>query len=187
MEPSLPSPRHLSLARHFSVHDSWAWKSVLKVRDDLVNTSSSIQTATSLISSWTTDDGFATHHAYDFMRTKRRKVSWHKVIWDASIVPKHTIISTLAAKNSLPIVDNIQTIGYQLANMCVLCHNDEENAAHLFFSCSLSRAILYSIKHWVNFDNSTNNYQQILWLLRRQYSSNNWHSSFHKCALIASV
>ena len=72
---------------------------------------------------------------------KKKKVSWHRLIWATFVVPKHTFISWLAVLNRLPTKERIKAWGLEVDDKCVMCRNAEETRDHVFFGCTFFKKI----------------------------------------------
>lgn len=167
--------------------DTWSWKNLLSTRDSIIAKAGSLTEAARLFHTWCSAGKFLISRAYDFLRTRRPVVFWHPVAWNMAAIPKHSVILTLAAQNSLPTYDNIMCRGFFGPSRCILCGAHEETVAHLYFSCPFSRSILSAIKTWVKFMHNSYNLKQILWHLKRHYAKDKWRISLAQCAINASV
>lgn len=103
------------------------------------------------------------------------------------MIPKHSIISVFAIHNAFPTYDNLIFRGYYGPNFFILCRENEESIAHLFFSYKFSRTILSAIKKWVNLMHISCNYRQFLWVLRRHFRKNKWVHKFSCSAFSATI
>ncbi|XP_074309651.1 uncharacterized protein LOC141644100 [Silene latifolia] len=71
----------------------------------------------------------------------------------------------MAVQGQFATVDNLQRRGFSLANRCCLCENNEENHAHLFFSCPYSHHVWSSVLQWMKIIRPALSLQQELTLL----------------------
>ncbi|XP_074318800.1 uncharacterized protein LOC141655630 [Silene latifolia] len=62
-------------------------------------------------------------------------VVWHKDVWNAWCVPKHSIISWLIHHESLNTQEKLFRLQICESNACVLCENGLETHQHLFSGC----------------------------------------------------
>ena len=75
------------------------------------------------------------------IRPKKEKISWHRLVWNPFVVPKHAVITWLAILNRLPTVDRLKAWGIDKDGLCTLCKQEQESRDHLFFECSYSKAM----------------------------------------------
>lgn len=93
-------------------------------------------------------------------------MNWHKVIWDAASIPRHSVIASLAIQNAIPTYAKLMERGLYGPNHCVLCGSSSENISHIFFACNFSREVICGIKQWVNLFHPTYNILMLVWILR---------------------
>lgn len=167
--------------------DSWSWKKLILLRDFMISKVGSLNTLATLFASWCNNEKMNITMVYDFFRFTRPITSWAKVIWDHAVIPKHAIISSLAAQSSLPTYDHLMRRGFHGPNRCTLCFLHEETVPHLFFSCVFSSAILHQILAWIGVAHPTLNYKHLLWIIRRHYGGKKWSNRFIRVALAATV
>ncbi|XP_074297055.1 uncharacterized protein LOC141627731 [Silene latifolia] len=67
---------------------------------------------------------------------------------NASVIPKHAFVATLAAHHALATIENISKRGVSLPSRCVLCYDAAETNSHLFFECSFSKALMQQVLNW---------------------------------------
>ena len=79
------------------------------------------------------------------IRQKKEKISWHRLVWNPFVVPKHAVITWLAILNRLPTVDRLKAWGIDKDGLCTLCKQEQESRDHLFFECSYSKAVLKKV------------------------------------------
>lgn len=169
------------------VADSCAWKKILGIRDSLIKATGSRDNARTTLLNWVSADNFMVCKAYSFLRGSAHRFSWHSILWDASVIPKHAIISFLAIHNALLTFDNILHRGFIGQNCCFLCLKGSEYVHHLFFSCTYSWQVLSSIKNWINLNDVSCNFKHILWVLKHMYRKDKWHSKFARVAIFATI
>ena len=75
------------------------------------------------------------------IRPKKKKVCWHRLVWDPLVVPKHAVIAWMAILNRLPTMDRMRAWGIDKDSTCTLCKQEEESRNHLFFDCSYSKEV----------------------------------------------
>ncbi|XP_074316088.1 uncharacterized protein LOC141652482 [Silene latifolia] len=123
---------------------SWFWKSVLLIKDMLLQFFGQSNVA-KLLADCTQDDKLQMGMLFQILRTREPAVSWYRTIHDAAVLPKYAVIGILACQNKLAIVDNLKLRGIPLANRCVLCGQAEESTQHLFFVCNFSTQVWGSV------------------------------------------
>ncbi|XP_074301636.1 uncharacterized protein LOC141633038 [Silene latifolia] len=127
---------------------SWFWKSVLLIKDMLLQLSRQ-STAAKLLADCTKEGKLQMGMLFQLLRPRAPAVSWYRTIHDAAVLPKHAVIGVLACQNKLATVDNLKHRGIPLANRCVLCGQDEESIQHLFFACNYSTQVWGSVCHLI--------------------------------------
>lgn len=168
--------------------DSWAWKKLLEVRDEVIGASwDSSSSFSDIFSSWFGDRGLSLAAAYSHFRGNSDRVYWAKVVWEKEAIPAHSVISVLALHNALLTYDNLRKRGVVGANCCLLCLKAAESSSHLFFSCQYSKQVISSIKDWAKINTSSANVRHLLWVLSRHFKSKSWKNKLAKVAIIASV
>ncbi|XP_074267095.1 uncharacterized protein LOC141590398 [Silene latifolia] len=121
-----------------TISHSWFWKSVITIKDMLVQLAGVNKTAEEVLAECTRHGKFQVSLLYQRIRPKGDDVGWYRAIHDRAVLPKHAVIVILACQNKLYAIDNLQHRGFCFANRCVLCEKEEETTAHLFFACSFS-------------------------------------------------
>ncbi|XP_074305632.1 uncharacterized protein LOC141640852 [Silene latifolia] len=106
-----------------TISHSWFWKSIIQVKDYLVQLVGSVNRAEELLASCSL-------------------LGLGRTIHDPAVLPKHAVIGAMGCSNKLPTGDNLKSRGMIMANRCVLCEAAEEDVHHLFFDCS------YSLQVW---------------------------------------
>ncbi|XP_074278588.1 uncharacterized protein LOC141602180 [Silene latifolia] len=134
---------------------SESWRSILKVRDELLLHTGTIQNAKQFMASCVHQGRFQLNMLYDKFRHCLNTVSWAKVIWQRAVIPKHSVFLTLAMQKKLATIDQLNCRGIQLVNRCVLCKQDNENHKHLFFKCSFSKEVWHGILSWMKISGRT--------------------------------
>ena len=77
-----------------------------------------------------------------------RKVSWTKLIWARSNIPRNAFISWVLIKNRLPTKHRMVKFQPQRDTFCVLCSAEEEDDAHLFYTCNYAKIIWIELRNW---------------------------------------
>ncbi|XP_074290906.1 uncharacterized protein LOC141617631 [Silene latifolia] len=114
---------HMSLKDHFSE----SMCSILKVKDEIVATTGSIDAGIAAVHSWCKGGKFQATNAYNWFETKGTEVYWYKALQGQAIIPSHRVITGFAAANTLPMVDKLITRGIAIVNRCVFCHCHAES------------------------------------------------------------
>ncbi|XP_074288373.1 uncharacterized protein LOC141613533 [Silene latifolia] len=135
---------------------SESWRSILKVRDELLMHTGNIQSAKQFMASCVHQGKLQLNMLYDKFRQCLNTVSWAKVIWQRAVLPKHSVFLTLAMQKKLATIDQLNCRGIHLVNRCVLCKKDNENHKHLFFKCLFSKEGWHGILSWMKISGRTN-------------------------------
>ena len=105
--------------------------------------------ALSRLNQWADSGKFNVKACYEFFRPKGPKVSWAKVVWHCTIMPRQSFILWLSMKERLltreKMIDQIEDTS------CVLCGDPIESVSHLFFHCRTANQIWTEIKQWLGF------------------------------------
>ncbi|KAL4385159.1 hypothetical protein GQ457_15G001640 [Hibiscus cannabinus] len=107
---------------------SWLWRKLLRLRSVDLGLDLLCPTI-SIIDIW------------DAIRFRKERVLWHKLIWHAFHIPKHSIVVWMAILNRLPTRDRLSSFGMQVEIGCVLCGRKQETRDHIFFDCVFSRKV----------------------------------------------
>lgn len=111
----------------------------------LVNRLGSVESAKLCLDGWFGGIG----KAYNFFVNKIGKWPWNPIIWKSCILLKHRIVLWLFAHGKLLTRDRQS---YIADKHCVLCLNNVESAAHLFFDCPVSKLIWNNIRDWLGME-----------------------------------
>lgn len=72
---------------------SWMWKSILKLRDVEIHFVVRVRN----VWRWNTSSGkYRAVDVWNFLRPRKEKVEWSRLIWHSAIVPRHAIIAWMA-------------------------------------------------------------------------------------------
>ncbi|XP_074315220.1 uncharacterized protein LOC141651404 [Silene latifolia] len=123
---------------------------------------------------------------YQLLRKKGLPFSMHKTLGDSFTYPKHAVIGVLAIQNKLPTIDNICSRGLMLVNRCVLCEQQAETAAHLFFECSYSKEVWLGVATWLRCTSSIALRFICSWF-KRHNRGRSWLKKQRRCALLSSI
>ncbi|XP_074305710.1 uncharacterized protein LOC141640931 [Silene latifolia] len=166
---------------------STSMKGILIIRDLLVASAGSIQTAHNLLQSWLQGSHFHLHLAYDFFRAAPVQGNWTKGLSYSSIVPSHRITCSMAAQGQLATQDNVKKRGYQFANRCYFCLSSEEDHDHLFFSCPFTAQVWSSILNWMSLPHLSASLPHLLAACPFGSSKHHWKVHCFYTSLAASV
>lgn len=71
---------------------------------------------------------------------------WERVVWEQWSLPRYAFILWLAVLGKLKTKDRLTYTD----TTCVLCSQDEESHAHLFFSCRWTSLLWAKVRSWLN-------------------------------------
>lgn len=84
--------------------------------------------------------GYSIAPCYEVMRSKRERVSWAAMVWNSSIMPRHSFVWWLVIHNRMKTRDLLRRRGMQISPNCCFCQ-EQESVSHLFFKFSFSNQI----------------------------------------------
>ncbi|XP_074283905.1 uncharacterized protein LOC141608449 [Silene latifolia] len=146
-----------------------SWKSILKVRDDLLQKHGTVAAVQAVLQSCVKKGKLCLSLVYDQIRDKEEKVRWGRMVWIRTVLPKHSVIMTLALQRKLATVDQLNKKGMVLVNRCVLCKAALETHKHLFFNCSYSATIWLQLLQWMRILGRSNQLREkIAWISSRR-------------------
>ncbi|XP_074315079.1 uncharacterized protein LOC141651259 [Silene latifolia] len=112
-----------------SAGSSWVWRRICRVKQKIstgyVDGKWAIQ-----------DQGFTTGSKKPGLST------WHGVVSNAWVTPKHQFMGWLYANEALHTNEKLLMYGLDIDDRCFLCGQDTETQSHLFFYCEYSRRIM---------------------------------------------
>ncbi|XP_077252333.1 uncharacterized protein LOC143891674 [Tasmannia lanceolata] len=79
--------------------------------------------------------------AWESIRVKNLKASWHSTIWFSGNIPRHAFSCWQAFLSRLPTKDRLIRHGTKLPPECFLCLHSSESIDHIFFECGYSKWI----------------------------------------------
>lgn len=82
---------------------------------------------------------------YSSIRLALPTVPWHCIVWYPSCVPRFSFILWLAFKKRLKTMDIIAKYCHIQRNTCLLCNTHEETFNHIFYQCSFSYEVLFTV------------------------------------------
>lgn len=91
--------------------DTWLWKRVLSIRDEMLLKFGSELHCRGKLRGWSIGGKFSVWEAYEEFRERAPKCQWHKLIWDSANMPRHTVISLMAIHKKLATVENLARRG----------------------------------------------------------------------------
>ncbi|XP_074299678.1 uncharacterized protein LOC141630827 [Silene latifolia] len=130
-----------------AIHDRYSesFRSIISVKNDLLTVTGSPAAARALLHSWCSGDKFQVAAAYNWFRLCHPTISWSKGLFHKVVVPRHSIINSLACQQKLATVDKLILRGFITPNRCVLCKQDSETHDHLFFACPFSQQLWHEL------------------------------------------
>ena len=121
-----------------SASSSWSWKKILQLK----SLARQFVVWKDGIEIWPLAKGnFSVADVWKEIRSKREKVTWHKLLWGSIAIPKHTIVVWMAILNRLPTKDRLISWDIDMNGTCCLCQEEPETRDHIFFGCIYSRSI----------------------------------------------
>lgn len=73
---------------------------------------------------WTPSNGlFSVHSAWDLFIIHKPRVTWHKLIWFKSHIPRVSTVVWMAIPGGLNTLDRLVVYGVMSSSQCVLCHH----------------------------------------------------------------
>ncbi|GLT40651.1 hypothetical protein SLA2020_147680 [Shorea laevis] len=63
---------------------------------------------------------FSIASSYKLLRLRKRKVSWHKLVWSGSAIPRHAFISWLMVRDRLKSKTLLCQVGIVVDTSCVI-------------------------------------------------------------------
>ncbi|XP_075515951.1 uncharacterized protein LOC142550775 [Primulina tabacum] len=126
--------------------DSTLIKNILLIRDELVRVDGSLAAATSRLHIWFDKSG-GLSRAYDYFVHAKGVWPWKPLLAKSCILPKHRFILWLLAHSKLMTRDRL---GFLSDRRCLLCEEEDETVAHLFFRCRISKIIWDNVRTWLD-------------------------------------
>ncbi|XP_074300959.1 uncharacterized protein LOC141632299 [Silene latifolia] len=162
------------------------WRQVLSIRDEFISKVGSETEAKRLFQAWAAKGKLPLQDVYSIFHGTHHDLRWMAPIMDGIVLPKHAFVATLAAQNALATVDNVCKRGVLIVNRCVLCLQDAETCAHLFFGCPYSKNLMQQVLIW---QGTT---RQVLSLKHELYKlalsrNRSWRSKLARCSFSAVI
>ena len=76
------------------------------------------------------------------------KVTWAKLIWARSNIPRHAFISWVFIQHRLPTKMRLNKYLPQREITCTICNTVAEDETHLFFECNYAKDIWKELSRW---------------------------------------
>ncbi|GFY93866.1 hypothetical protein Acr_09g0003120 [Actinidia rufa] len=124
-------------------------RKLVLIRNEIFTLEGSTQTALERVHQWAATGRFNTRACYEFFRPKGPKITWAKLAWHHSLMPKHSFILWLGLKDKLLTREKL--INQIDGCSCPLCGAPIESLNHLFFHRSEVRQVWTDIKKWLGF------------------------------------
>ncbi|XP_052198247.1 uncharacterized protein LOC127805524 [Diospyros lotus] len=180
---------------YFNVHSIWdrqekkddspLLKKLQHIRDLLKLKMGSVPTAVELLSKWASEGSMYVSKAYDFFRSKGKKVRWAEDVWASCIIPKHAFLLWLCVKGKIQTKVNLQFLN--IDRTYVLCGSQEESTHHLFFQCSMSSSVWGHIKAWLGISRDMTTIGSTLKWIKREARGASWQGKAKRIALAAMI
>lgn len=109
--------------------DSYTWKHLLQLRDDLRlrNGGQCMDT------SWGLDAKEWQKQAYSCLHRANAPVEWHSWVWSKNVPPKGSFLAWKVVSNRVWTMDRVLKFHPTVSPVCCLCHEANESRNHLFF------------------------------------------------------
>ncbi|XP_074278516.1 uncharacterized protein LOC141602102 [Silene latifolia] len=115
-----------------TTNTSWTWRKICQVKEKLRDGFTT--------GKWSRNKGIYTvADGYSWLQNEHSKVSWYSLIWNSSIVSKHSYIGWLAMQGRLLTKDKLGTFGIPNDGKCEICQAHMEDHEHMLFKCDFSR------------------------------------------------
>ncbi|XP_074299556.1 uncharacterized protein LOC141630683 [Silene latifolia] len=122
-----------------STNSSWVWRRICKVKQELAHGF--------VDGVWVVQPtGYTPSGCYEWLRNVSPLAYWSKVVWNSWALPKHQFMGWLVAHEALNTVDKLLTYGMDVDACCLLCGQDNESLAPLFFACQYSRRVMMAMQ-----------------------------------------
>ncbi|XP_074315271.1 uncharacterized protein LOC141651458 [Silene latifolia] len=154
-------------------YHSESWRSILKVRDELLERTGNAANAKALLQSC--------------IRQKGVKVRWVNAVWNRAVLPKHRFIVTLALQSRLATIDQLSHRGMYLINRCILCKAALETHQHLFFQCPYAATAWQSLLLWMKITCRTMNLRKEINWIAGKHVRRHWKARWFMSCLTAMV
>ncbi|GFS32294.1 hypothetical protein Acr_00g0021820 [Actinidia rufa] len=127
--------------------DSPLLKQIMLLRDEIIQSEITKEKAILKLDQWAPNGKFQSRLAYEFFRPRGAKLAWPKLVWNGSIIPRHSFILWLGLKDRLLTKDKLRD--FIEDQSCPLCSSQNETLDHLFFHCNIGNQIWATVKSWL--------------------------------------
>jgi hypothetical protein len=144
---------HFYLATHsiWNAHaqrtSSLLWKSIILLKNHLVELYGGHQLVIDSMAGWAQQEGGFTPNAYASLRHHGSAVHWDTIVWEQWALPRHSFTLWMAILGKLRTKDRLRFI--RIDTLCVFCRQAEENHEHLFFGCNWTFSLWNMVKSWL--------------------------------------
>lgn len=115
---------------------------------------------------------FSASETWRALHPHGQSVGWFKAVWFKGIIPKHSLLCWVTARNRMHTRDRLMSWGLPVSPRCLLCDVEDETRQHIFFDCPFSHEILYVFYSTPHLSPPTNFNQCLLWLLSPSRDAN---------------
>ncbi|XP_009125375.2 uncharacterized protein LOC103850384 [Brassica rapa] len=84
---------------------------------------------------------FTTSNTWDQIRDTKPICDWSKGVWFSHSTPKYSFMIWVTLKGRLQTTDRMMRWNNSINTECVLCNEESESCAHLFFGCRYSENV----------------------------------------------
>ncbi|XP_074293453.1 uncharacterized protein LOC141620497 [Silene latifolia] len=95
---------------------------------------------------------YSIKRGYLWLKPDSDNVPWYPLMLNKWIVPKHSFLCWLVARERLLTQDRLVKMTVIQENVCYLCGLQEENHHHLFFECIYSKKCIQLVAEWCKVD-----------------------------------
>ncbi|XP_062075984.1 uncharacterized protein LOC133780125 [Humulus lupulus] len=137
---------------------SWYWKQIVKVKEKYKELN---------LTHLRPNGVYRIAEGYKALVLTHQKVSWHREVWNRTIIPKHRFILWLAVLDRLQLKDRLFRFNITTDYLCLLCGSNRETREHVFFYCHLSSSCLRQIKSWLGWKTAaTTTHKLLRWIAK---------------------
>lgn len=173
----------------------WEWKpkadtppflkAVVGVRDLLIEKTGSSVLAIQLLEKCYNGVQLDSCKLYDQLRVKRPVLKWCKMIWDSSIMPKHSFTLWLSLMEKMSTKDKLEHL--HICQQCVLCNEILEDIPNLFFQCKFSKEVWQQIRDWLGMSKMLVGVHSSLNWFKRMKLTSGWKGKWRLMTLASRV
>ncbi|XP_074304878.1 uncharacterized protein LOC141639720 [Silene latifolia] len=128
-----------------TANSSWTWRKICQVRD--------ILKPGFLNGQWIDNKGvYSVSSGYKWLCGQQSKVKWCPLIWNQTIIPKHSFISWLVVQERLMTRERLLNFGIITDVSCFFCHSHLETHQHLLYDCQFSKLCWALLCGWLEID-----------------------------------